>query len=140
MTYEEAKEYLEKKNRCSMDYESCKKYEDCKGCPNDVDLDLLPEVMELAIKALEEQKKHRLIPVTERLPEEEGEYLCQKESGSFDICRFTKNAYKTDKYDFKQYKRKNKKLFYEYDSEWGFFYRVDIVAWMPLPEPYEEVE
>lgn len=55
MTYEEAKEYMEKKNRCSMDYESCKKYEDCKGCPNDVDLDLLPEVMEMAIEALEKQ-------------------------------------------------------------------------------------
>lgn len=55
MTYEEAKEYMEKKNRCSMDYESCKKYEDCKGCPNDVDLDLFPEVMEMAIEALEKK-------------------------------------------------------------------------------------
>lgn len=56
MTIEEVNEYLEKKRRCSsMDYESCKKYEVCKNCPNDYDLDLLPEVDDITIEAIRKQ-------------------------------------------------------------------------------------
>lgn len=56
MTIEEAKEYMGKKLRCSRsDFALCEQYRACKGCPNDVDLDLLPEVMEIAIEALEKQ-------------------------------------------------------------------------------------
>ena len=58
----------------------------------------------------------RWIPVTERLPEEDGRYLC---------------AYKNDAYgdgiciDFGLYE----------DGEW---YVSGAIAWMPLPKPYEE--
>lgn len=56
MTYEEAKEYMEKKLRCNRnDFELCEQYRGCKGCPNYVDLYLFPEVMEMAIEAIEKQ-------------------------------------------------------------------------------------
>lgn len=102
------------------------------------------EAYKKAIKALEEQQKHRWIPCSERLPEEEGEYLCWiwrfgRKSGRFLICKFTKDAYSFDKNDFDYYEGEKKALFYKYDSEYGF-YEIDVVAWMPLPEPYKEVE
>lgn len=103
----------------------------------------LKQAQVMAIKALEERQKYRWIPVTERLPEKEGysEYLCQTKYGSLMICGFTKDAYKLEKYDFEEYKGKKKKLFYKYDSEYECgYYEVGVVAWMPLPEPYEEVE
>lgn len=67
------------------------------------------------------------IPVTERLPEEDGEYITTVEDDEVNFV--TSNNW-----------RKNK-------QEWGFwtsderFYegwcRVkNVVAWMPLPEPY----
>lgn len=105
------------------------------NCEEKVDAD---DAIILAIKALEERQKYRLIPVTERLPEE-GEYLCFHRYGGFHVCRFTKDAYKLDKNDFYHYKGKKKALFYQYDPEYGY-YSVDVRAWMPLPEPYEEVE
>lgn len=97
------------------------------------------EAYEMAIKALEERQKHRWIPVTERLPEKAGQYMCYHKSDVILVCAFTNDAYKLDKYDFTEYKGKKKALFYKYDSEYGF-YEFDVVAWMPLPEPYEEVE
>ena len=61
-------------------------------------------------------KETSWIPVTERLPEEDGRYLC---------------TYKNDAYgdgiciDFGLYE----------DGEW---YVSGAIAWMPLPEPYKE--
>lgn len=63
-----------------------------------------------------EREEHLWIPVTERLPEEDGRYLC---------------TYKNDAYgdgiciDFGLYE----------DGEW---YVSGAIAWMPLPEPYKE--
>lgn len=54
------------------------------------------------------------IPVTERLPEEEGDYFTTQidENGK----EISSVAY--------------------YENEW--FTRFEVTAWMPLPEPYEE--
>ena len=69
--------------------------------------------LQMAIKALEES---RWIPVTERLPEEDGDYLTTK-INDFDepILGMT-------------YYRKG----------WGWSTSYKITAWMPLPKPYEE--
>lgn len=96
------------------------------------------EAYKMAINALEEQQKYRWIPVTERLPEEEGEYICQVESECVCILGFTKDASKVDWFCFGD-KFKGKTLFYEFDYELGYYER-EAVAWMPLPEPYKEVE
>ena len=75
------------------------------------------EFIELAVKALEQT---RWIPCSERLPEEDGDYLMTtKWIGSYsgDVYIETHVAY---------YRKKSK--------EWDC---VDIIAWMPLPQPYK---
>ena len=94
--------------------------------------------LDLAIKALEQEPKTgRWIPCNERLPEDDKkQYIVQKTNGFIDILGFTKDAYKLDKYDFAEYKDKNKQLFYKYDSEYGYI-EWKCEAWMPLPELYK---
>ena len=71
-----------------------------------------------AIKALEQEPKW--IPVSERLPEESGEYLVWVES----------------------YHEKPYMSIEEIDcdgvlKEWNYYKPNEIVAWCPLPEPYK---
>ena len=86
--------------------------------------DLIPEyieAMQLAISALEKQEKDRWIPVTERLPEENGTYMACYEDATVLLDWF--------------------------NGKW-IFYRTNpaveetgtIIAWRPLPEPYTEEE
>lgn len=78
------------------------------------------------------------IPCSERLPDnDKNEYIVQKTNGFIDVLEFTKDAYKLDRYDFAEYKDKNKQLFYDYDSEYGYS-ECECVAWQPLPEPFKE--
>jgi hypothetical protein len=75
------------------------------------------------------------IPVTERLPEEDGKYLVLEQSGGrtvTSVLRFAKDARKVDRYDFKG---RWKNAWYEYDSEWGHYTVDSVTHWMPLPEP-----
>lgn len=79
------------------------------------------------------------IPVEEKLPEKDGEYLCQREiygNYAMEVLSFSNNLYKVDKYDF--FDCKDKKGFYGYDSECGYLEYSKIEAWMPLPEPYRK--
>lgn len=77
--------------------------------------DMLEEVKNMAIKALE-QPTQRWIPVSERLPENEGLYLVS-----------VKNDHQ------RQY---SKTCWFSKTRSW--FARQDVIAWMPLPKPYEE--
>ena len=88
------------------------------------------------LKQLREQP--RWIPVSERLPDDRKKCLVTFKSGYIDIMCYALNLYKVDKYDFST--QKGKAGWYDYDSEWGYYSRDDVVAWMPLPEPYEESE
>ena len=75
------------------------------------------------------------IPVSERLPEENGQYLVfQKHTyGTYTaVLQFAKDGRKVDKYDFY---RGWKNVWYRYDSEWGHITIDDVTHWMPLPEP-----
>lgn len=81
---------------------------------------------------------NKWIPVTERLPEEDGKYLVFEQSGgrtNTSILRFAKDARKVDKYDFKG---RWKNAWCEYDSEWGHYTVDSVTHWMPLPEPPKE--
>jgi hypothetical protein len=84
--------------------------------------------------------KPEWIPVTERLPEDDGDYLVAKKifnnSIRQDVLRFAKDGRKVDKYDF-QGEWKN--IWYYYDSEYGYITVDSVTHWMPLPEPPEEV-
>ena len=85
------------------------------------------------------------IPVTERLPSENGEYLVVKTwdhgYGKYQVIRvvsFALNLNKVDKYDFpgKEHKRPG---WFDYDGEYGHFETgSDITHWMPLPTPPKE--
>lgn len=79
----------------------------------------------------------RWIPVEEGLPKKNGDYLVTVPSicggGSVYKYSFATDLHKVDKYDFP----KHKSGFYRIDSEWGYYEVDDVIAWMPLPEPYK---
>lgn len=92
---------------------------------------------EAIVQEVAEEYNGGWIPCSERLPEDDKkQYIVQKTNGFIDILGFTKDAYKLDRYDFAEYKGKNKQLFYEYDSEYGYI-EWKCEAWIPLPEPYK---
>ena len=78
----------------------------------------------------------RWVPVEEGLPTADGEYLvtvptfCGRSVFKYS---FATDLYKVDKYDFP----KHKSGFYGSDSEWGYYEITDVIAWMPLSEPYK---
>lgn len=82
----------------------------------------------------------RWIPVTERLPEEDGEYLVWFGRNMFEhyaeVRYFAKDGEAVDKYDL----RHEKNVWYYYDSEWGYVACCNVTHWMPLPEPPKEGE
>lgn len=84
------------------------------------------------LKAYREQT--RWIPVSERLPEENGRYVVyiNAKVHLIQIIPFAKNLHEIS-LDFTS----KKAGWYDYDSEYGFFERTGIEAWMPLPEPYK---
>ena len=75
------------------------------------DDDMLHEMVKEAVKNIEIEPKW--IPVSERLPEEDGRYLCTYEDDIYENC-----------VDFGSYE----------NGEW---YVDKVIAWMPLPEPYK---
>lgn len=78
------------------------------------------------------------INVNDRLPDKEGEYLCyiswNDGSGFIKLCRFAKNLYSVDHYDFRGVHRSG---WYGYDSEYGYFEQHNVTHWQPLPNPPE---
>ena len=89
------------------------------------------------VKEVAEEYDDGWIPCSERLPKDDSkEYMVQKTNSRIDILGFTKDAYKLDEYDFAEYKGKNKPIFYDFDSEYGFIEH-GCVAWQPLPEKYK---
>ena len=79
------------------------------------------------------------IPVSERLPDADGNYLVAKKifnnSIMQEVLSFAKDGRKVDKYDFH---RGWKNVWYLYDSEWGHLTIDTVTHWMPLPEPPKE--
>lgn len=81
---------------------------------------------------IDEQDRHRWIPVTERLPE-----YGQRVLVTYDLVK---------KYPWVNILRygkpmsEDKPCFYEAGSEWGDVPYDGIVAWMPIPEPFKLYE
>ena len=80
--------------------------------------------------------KQRWIPCSERLPDERKDCIVTFKDGYVDTMCYAPDLYRVDEYDF--YAKKGKAGWYDYDSEWGYYSRDDVIAWMPLPEPYKE--
>ena len=79
------------------------------------------------------------IPVNERLPEKGGDYLVTQKTSFSDyvyesVASYALNLHDVDEYDFADKKRPG---WHEYDPEWGYRELDDVVAWMPLPDPYK---
>ena len=91
------------------------------------------EVEKMAIKALEQEPGW--IPVSERLPDDRKRCLVTFEAEHVDIMYYAQDLYRVDKYDFCD--KKDKAGWYDYDSEWGYHSRDDVIAWLPLPGPYK---
>ena len=88
--------------------------------------------LDMAIKAFEQT---RWIPVSERLPDDRKRCLVTFEAEYVDIMYYAQDLYRVDKYDFCD--KKDKAGWYKYDSEWGYYSRDDVIAWLPLLKPYK---
>lgn len=74
------------------------------------------------------------ISVKDRLPEEDGEYLVFMIHKTM-VLGYANRLTDVDQFDFNE----NTSGWYDYDSEYGFYQRMDVTYWMPLPEPPKEV-
>jgi len=93
------------------------------------------EVMLNAQKAFLAEAEQGWIPCSERLPKEDSRYLVQMSYGIMQVLSWANVLEKVDDVDFCNEKHSG---WYEYDSEWGYCERHEVVAWMPLPKPYRE--
>lgn len=134
----------------------------CKTCELDSNPSCTDELMKQAADAIEELQKAvmrleeesgildelptiyiyptKWIPVTERLPEEDGRYLTlyplktKPRIWRHKVYGFAKDLVEVDKYEFNEHKSG----FYGYDGEYGYYEDKDVTHWMPLPEPPKE--
>ena len=76
-------------------------------------------------------------------PEEDGQYLgivkIFNKNYSYSIVSFSNNLYGVDNWDFPKSDYQNKKGFYNYDSEYGYYEVGDIICWAKMPKMSEEV-
>lgn len=79
--------------------------------------------LEMAIKALEERLTGEWIPVSERLPIKDGQYICTFYNGNF---------VEVGELEYFNILGKFETVYYTDDYK--------VIAWMPLPEPYKENE
>lgn len=82
--------------------------------------------------------RQRWIPVTVRLPEEDGKYFvtCSAFGATWmSVLCFAEVGEDVDDYDL----RGKRNVWYEYDTEYGYVHSTSITHWMPLPElPVED--
>ena len=75
------------------------------------------------------------VPVTERLPEEDGAYLvttnCFGKYQVINVRSFAKDGETVNKYDLAG----EKYVWYFYDSEYGYVSTNCVTHWMQLPDP-----
>lgn len=97
------------------------------------------EAVDLAIAALEKQEADRWIPVTERLPEEYGEYRITWKTSSDPGKRFIGDAEYEPGYEWDDDhdRFKGEWLLEDYIKAYP---GVEVIAWKPIGEPYTEVE
>lgn len=94
------------------------------------------EVIDIAIEALQDEAVQRWIPCSERLPSKQGRYMVTHKAFIdmvfIDLFYYGKPLMPNRKV--------RGKCWYRSDDEWGdvVYEDSEIIAWMPLPEPYRE--
>ena len=78
------------------------------------------------------------ISVKDRLPDENGKYLCADYSKTFEryfieVLCFTKDLHEVDELN-----EKGESGFFEFDGMWDYIEHESVTHWMPLPEPPKE--
>lgn len=92
---------------------------------NESHSELFAKAFDMAVESLNGQDANvpsNWIPCSERLPDEYGNYLVTSDE-DVDIGTFNPNTAKWSGCDAE-----------------GFYWVYDIIAWMPLPDPYKESE
>lgn len=82
------------------------------------------------------------ISVKDRLPSKNGRYLVTYgnilgfNNRYIKTVEFAENLTKLDNYDFPK-NEYNRAGFYGYDSDFGYYEEINVIAWMELPPVYE---
>lgn len=106
------------------------------------------EAFRMAITALElfgiseqlqsAQPEPQWIPVSERLPGDDTDCLvsirCQAKVVVVDMATYSTDLFKVDKEDF--FGNCGESGWYCFNGEYGYCKVLNVIAWMPLPEPY----
>lgn len=96
------------------------------------------EAMKMAVSALEKQEQDRWIPVTERLPEEYGEYRITWKTSLSDKPYIADSEFEQGhEWDDEHDRFKGRWLLDEYIKTYP---GVEVIAWKPIGEPYTEEE
>ena len=113
---------------------TCMFHSECEDCPGRKYGDNCRDCLKADYLIANGVTVQKWIPVSERLPEEDGRYLVFERGyliPSIRVLSFARDGRKVDKYDFH---RGWKNVWYRYDSEWGHLTTDDVTHWMPLPE------
>lgn len=103
--------------------------------PNDEPI-LTTSSVRMTIRRMPTIEPQRWIPVDEGKPKDGTVCLVSDSKGLVEIATFAEDLYEFDEYDFQN--KRGVAGWYYLDDEWGMYFDVDnVVAWIPLPEPYQ---
>lgn len=98
----------------------CRMAQKINGCRMNEEWQRTIDVCEIAIAAIREQEQRRWIPVTERLPEKDGRFMCTYKFNSNSEKQFVGDIYYFASYKYPHWQHESAGLI--------------VTHWMPLPE------
>ena len=133
MNKEQAIEILKDQKECWSIYDELKGDEE--GLVNEL-IEERIQALDIAIESLDNE----WVDVRDRLPEDRERVLVSDDTMFVTDCNYTDDLYELDNNDFAKYKGKSKWGFYYYIKDMGFLEFDSVLAWKPLPQPYERKE